>query len=264
MAHLNRLQINGNHNIQLADIHHSSVVINLADQTALAQLVDELRSLHQDGSVLSLLVLATTQARLQPLAAKLGSQEYWAKLLACYGQQPEEWRPFADEPIGELAVAFQASSGFRLEVLFVDGWDLAQDPDLVSDIKSELRRRTILVADGLALHFADNQFLAKLFDEDEIGGCLVPIWQGHPKKLQDLVQAKVSGVFSHLNTLFFKRFNYSCMFVELVVPTREVLFRRLTNIATKHLGLQPERRVRWGNLGPRAQAAGRMLNFPTL
>jgi hypothetical protein len=265
MAHLNRLQINGSHNIQLADVTNATITINTTDPTALSTLIDELKALQLEATGLTILVLSTTQARLQTLAAQPMGEPFWPAVLAQHGASPQDWQPYNAERVSELMLAYHLLSGFRVEALFVDGWDIADEQDIISEIKSVLRKKTVLIVDGMALHFAENAALAKLFDEDEIGGCLVPIWQQHPPKLHDHLQSKAFDVFSHLNTVFHKKFHVSCVFTELSVPTKETLFRRLTNIATKHLLLQPEKRIKFGGLlDQKAQSAHKMLNFPTL
>jgi hypothetical protein len=266
MAYLNRLQTDGNGNIQVVDVTNSTITINTADNTALYQLIDEIKALHHDGKILHLLVLATTRDRLKGLSSPLEGEPFWPTVLAQHGPNPEDWRPYYDDKISQLIMDYHKASGFKVEALFVDGWDVANELDIVSEIKSVLRRKTVLLVDSMALDFAENRTLAKLFDEDEIGGCLVPIWQEHDAKLQTHLQSKAFGVFSHLNTLFHKKFHVSCVFIELAVPTKELLFRRLTNIATKHLALQPEKRIKFGQLAAeqRADMASRILNFPTL
>ncbi len=241
---VNKIKIEGDKNISVQDVYNSSVVINTADMGEVQKLIEELHDLYsvQGNNTLNIFVLTTTVDRIKELYSDFTEFEIPYKN---YGNEPLDWVPFNNKAsITELLTEYSQISGFKIEAYLIDNW-MPDDDDILATLVDDIVPNTILVADSLSLDFTNNRDFAKLFDDSTIGGCLIPVCHNFSKTLQFYLLQRQRQVFRHLNTCFYRRFNREYIFIEPNVASKEELFRRFTNIATKHLGIRPIPKVSW-------------------
>jgi hypothetical protein len=153
----------------------------------------------------------------------------------------DKWKPYPNEKeISALMEEYQQESHFHTLTYYVeDVWlsKLNQDKKFKTIFKNDVIKRVILLIDGFALSLKEHIDFAKLFDTLACGGVLVPICQERSEKIQDLMRSKIEDVFEELHTYYYQLFDKQCVNIELEVPTKKQLFRRLTNMAVKSLGM---------------------------
>lgn len=239
---VNKITIDGDRNITVQNVHDSTVIVDTGNLKEIRQMLEELHSwqLSTFSNTINMFVIASTQARIAQL--KHIDTSYW---LPRYGEQPKDWKPYHNAgSIVELIQEFHQKSGFRLTVFFIDRW-MIDDELILANLRDDISPQTILIADALSLRFEKNQRFASLFDRAETGGCLFPICSQHTVSAKNEVRATASDVFPHLYTCFNQRFNRQYINIEMEIPTKEKFFRRLTNIAVKHLDIRPLPKVKW-------------------
>ena len=145
-------------------------------------------------------------------------------------------------------------SGFRLEAFFIDKWLV--DEGLKIDIKETYMKGLIVMIDCNSLHCPINQDLVEIFDSSSIGGGIIPVCETFSKEDRDSQRNLYS---SHLKTWY--RCKYHCDYlgrafinIELEVPNKKKLFRRLTNIAIKNLEI--EEVIKSGNWADKFRGSG--------
>ncbi|TAE13954.1 MAG: hypothetical protein EAZ95_10320 [Bacteroidetes bacterium] len=161
----------------------------------------------------------------------------------------EYWRPFAGEKdITDLLKEFQEKTGYQLEVGFagVHTWQNYLVEKHTKTLKIRCKN-TILVADSFALDHTRNATLAKVFDDFNVGGCILPLQQNlsddavaYAKKLQADIFPTLSesmGEFHENLKDFVSNHYHGLVQVELEVHSKADFFRRLANIAHYHLGV---------------------------
>ncbi|TAE17288.1 MAG: hypothetical protein EAZ95_06640 [Bacteroidetes bacterium] len=123
--------------------------------------------------------------------------------LAClpqnrYGNAPEDWKPFGEETIQEILLEFKNTSS------------------------------------------EENRTFAMLFNQDKVGGFLAPVCRLFEAPQSDFCQTHWQGVSEHNNFLVHNRFKSlekPFMPIDLEVPSKATLFRRLADIAYLELKL---------------------------
>jgi len=239
---INKLKIEGNNNISLKDISNSTITINTTISESLQSFLEDLQNWQTQNNSLNIIVLTTNQDRLKTI-----SETEILNLIPSqnYATEPKEWKPFNNQnTIEELIKEFYRESGFKINAVFIDSWQIDNE-EFEAVLKDDISPRTILIVDGLALYFTENNKFAKIFDKSDIGGCLIPVCEDHTNEFKRLIFNTQKQVFEHLNTCYFQRFHQQYMFVELEIPTKEDFFRKLTNIAIKHLELKPQSKISW-------------------
>jgi len=239
---INKLKIDGNGNISIQDISNSTIAINTTIPESLQSLLEDLINWQTPNNTLNIIVVATTQEHFETIS----EVEFKSFIpLQNYAKEPKEWKPYNNEnSISELIKEFHEKSGFKIDAIFIDNLKI-DDEIFLSELKDDISPNTILIIDGLSLYFTENREFAKIFDKSDIGGCVIPICEKHIPEIKSFIFKNQKQVFRHLNTCYFKRFHQQYMFVELDVPTKEISFRKLTNIAIKHLDLKPQPKINW-------------------
>lgn len=238
---INRLPIDGNGNIAMQDIANSTInIINVPDE--IKKFIEDLYLwLDKETKFINILVITTTKERLDSINEIETEIKELLKLQ--YATEPKDWKPYKDEnSIINLICDFHTKSGFKIKAYFVDDFTI-DSRELLTFLQEDFCKQTILIADGIALYHQNNSDFAKVFDKSEIGGCLFPICKNHPDRVKDLFFQSKFKTFTNIDDYYHNKFNRQYMNIELHIPTREDLFRRLTNIAVKHLNI-PETFVR--------------------
>jgi len=191
--------------------------------------------LDRETKFINILVITTTKDRLEQITEI--ETEIKQQLKFHYENEPKDWKPYCnDNSIINLICDFHSKSGFKIKAYFVDDF-IIDNRILLTFLQEDFSRQTILIADGIALYHKNNSELAKVFDKSNIGGCLFPICKNHSNKIKELFLQSKMRTFSNIDDYYYNTFNRQYMNIELHIPTKEDLYRRLTNIAVKHLNI---------------------------
>ncbi len=161
----------------------------------------------------------SSQAVIDYLAEKAKQPQY----LQIITIASETWTPFQNETILELLKEFAEKSKLGLHLVFVQSWDVTQQLHR-NKIKGTLGRQTIFILHKNAIENPANQHLIKCIDESQ-GGLLAP--------LAEAVDWEKALPTAYTN--WRKTFDEPFMFIDLGVIDKEILFRRLTDIAHYHI-----------------------------
>ncbi len=233
-AKMNRLYLSGESNIVLQDIANSVVEIRTGNSPEdIARLSEYLRRWIGQKR-LSLLVVASTAEGLTTIK----STPKKPHPLERYGLTPADWKPFGQETIAELLASFYLQSRIETDVIFVDGWQ--PDRSQRTELTESLREQVILIADPLSLSAERNKALAKIFDSSRIGGLLVPICQSYTTRYRHHLRILRKRALPDLEACFFGRFVQSYAHLEPEIHSKELFFRRLSNIAITVRGIMPQ------------------------
>jgi hypothetical protein len=154
-----------------------------------------------------------------------------------YGLKPEDWKPYENENcISELVREFQEKSKLTVNLFFVDNVNL-ENKELRSKIRNQIAPKMVLILDIFAIHFKENLKFAKLFDHNQIGGFLTPLCSSLSEEQKKFAR-KLYEEFEDIGIFWEKTFNRQYMFIDLDIPNKFLLFRRLADIAFMHLKLE--------------------------
>lgn len=156
-----------------------------------------------------------------------------------YGEHIFDWKPFTNEAtIGNLLQEYATKSKFDVQTL---------QPAIYNDFHtiSTHKNRIIIIVDCLALSYCNNKKskgqIATLFNQiDEIGGLLVPICDQADADIRQYLIKERNSSFDNLFKPYYESgLQRSYIYIEITVPNKRELFRKLSNIALKHLKLVP-------------------------
>ncbi len=241
---VNKIKIAGDKNIVLQDVKDSTIEIN--NNSSLDELKDFIYDLHAWRSsvytnTLKLFVIAGTRYRIAELQRNRREQLPLLK----YGEAPRDWKPFANgKSIIHLIKEFHEKSGFNIEAYFIDNW-FFNDEEVNAYLKDDISPYAVLIADAISLNFEENIKFAKIFDDANIGGCLVPICNTDTEQVKDFSLNSIKSTFRHLYTCYYKKFNKNYMYIALDILSKELLFRHLTDIAIGRLNIKPLPKIKW-------------------
>jgi hypothetical protein len=227
----NKTDVEGDNNIVIQGCNDSTFTIQQIDIHQLGAKLQDM--LGQDAIVV--VVLATDAQYLEDVKNR-------------YGATPADWQPFhVQESILSLLKEFEKVSGFKIRPFFIDSRHATINTAKKRTFKDR-RKRVVLIADVIALHSEGNEILAKIFNEPETGGCLIPICQTYPKHVIDFAHEKTEKIFDDLKAYVHSYCEYvsNCsenkgyLQFDLHVWDKHVFFRRLTHIAYFCLGIRPK------------------------
>jgi len=242
MSLKNTSEIKGNYNIVIQGCNLSSIKVEPI--LSIDDFDRKLRALYEkDIYPINVLIITTNIDNISKyLSTNVNLEDY-------YGSEHKDWKPYKNESIIiELLKEYQTKSGFRIKAFILDSQNFDVETTLINRLKLR-QENTILIADGLALSFMGNQKIANIFNHNNIGGCLIPICTTHTA---NILQRIKENIFSVFYTLVEYINNYSEIYleekvdngfvhIELNIPNKNELFRRLTNIATLYLQPIPTR-----------------------
>jgi hypothetical protein len=152
-----------------------------------------------------------------------------------YGEKSEDWKPFYNEDtIFKLLEEFHNRSDFKINVLFLNK-EYPTEKSSQNEIIKKVAPKTILILDSYSMVFEENRKFALLFDKGEIGGFLVPVCYHDTEDKKKQARNSFS-YFQSLEDCWKNRFKENYMYIDLEVTHKYLLFRRLSDIAFKHLG----------------------------
>ena len=145
---------------------------------------------------------------------------------------PLLWRPFYQEaPISELLESYQSEVSFEVETRFlsVDTLTEAEELQYIKQLN-----QFVLILDGFAI---DEQLkMIRRFNKNEIGGCIIPLCQSYPFAVFEYIRNRVHENLDDLHR-FFKDFTDKYLHFVFPIPTKDLFFRTLTNLAIVHLAV---------------------------
>lgn len=156
----------------------------------------------------------------------------------------DKWKPFVNsETIVELLKQFKELSGFNVNAFIVDFDDALPSPAESANLQ-RLRAHTIYIVDTLSLVYEGNKrLLENIIAAPEIGGCLIPICEHSSLAYKDFAKRSAElHLFQHFQVshcyaddILKRKDDTGYIHIDLAVPDKNMLFRRLTAIATLHL-----------------------------
>lgn len=241
---LNKAHIDGDGNLVLQDISASTVNIStISDE--IKTFIEDLYTWHQENFIkpntINIIVLSTVKDK---ISNNQNFDDF--NIEDNFGDIPAEWRPYQNsDTIFNLLKEYNRISGFKIEAYFIDEIEI-KDKAFESDLKLDISPETVIIIDGFALSHEKNKKFANIFDNHLIGGCVIPICEKHKPEVKHFISKKQKEVFPDITYFYHNKFSKQFINIELNVPTKEDLFRRLTNIAVKHLGIaEPVAKSSW-------------------
>ncbi len=155
-----------------------------------------------------------------------------------YGAAPENWKPYCKEKeILALLEDFQQKSQLSVEVYFIQTNKLKKRER--HKISNEISARGVLLLDVFGLCHKEKLSFAKLFDKTEIGGFLVPLCSAITAS-QRRHAHQMFEHFDNIDLYWSDTFDKPFMYIDLDIPSKFALFRKLADIAFIHLKPQQE------------------------
>jgi hypothetical protein len=155
-----------------------------------------------------------------------------------YGEHVFDWKPFTNgETIGTLLKEYTHQSKFNVQPLHPD---IYNHFNTLADHKS----RIIVIVDCLSLLYCNDKKnkreIAILFSQiNKIGGLLIPICEQADADIRKHLITERDNTFSNLFASYYRGLQHAYIYIEITVPNKNELFRKLSNIAAKHLELKP-------------------------
>jgi len=229
-------EITGNNNsvIQGCNLTNGDIIINQFDILQFEEAYK--RSSNQNNKSLTIFILTSSISNIQS-DPELNKEE----ILNHYGMKCEEWNPFSTTPILKLLDEYHRKSGFTIVTYIFDFGN--NDVDQTFKNRLSLKRKNaVLIVDSFSLFFSGNVQIAKLFDESEIGGCIIPAYHSCSESIQNKITQVKTHTFSKLvdyisnySTYLEDREDKGFVQINLDVKNKDDLFRQLTKIASLHL-----------------------------
>ncbi len=217
MAWQNRIEVNGNNNINIQDVDNANININLH---------------HIEENLLNIIVLSSTTSRiagLQHLPQNFQVKDYYDN------DKIYKWKPFGNLTIQECLIKKRPkNASFCIDTM--DSLTYIQDNRYLAYL-NYVKYNTILIVDILALQFPENQVIADFFNDYHIGGCIVV----SPYDDRN-IEAVRQDIFSHLDlylhgNLFEENINTAHItFSFQAIPDELSLLNTIFNIAEYNLG----------------------------
>jgi hypothetical protein len=228
---------NGSHNIIIQGAKDSPIHLQQVDWNEFQNRIEDV--FYDD--FLLFLVIATTKQAMLSLPTNLFDNQ---NIIHHYNDKVNEWKPFGTETISALLSDFQKVSGYRVSAVYVDFSNVELN-QFQKIIFKDRRKSIVVIPDIWALHFSGNADFAQLFDEPEVGGCLIPtcadlnIKPYHQGKIPEHFASLDSLVTEYAKYLNNARENKGYLQLDMDIKDKDHLFRRLTHIAHYYKNLKP-------------------------
>ncbi len=210
---------------------NKGTINNIFEKVDISHLEEWVEDLHREldeKTTLEIIVVASNRNDYE-------QQENKTIPLEKYGERSEDWKPFCNEDtILKLLEEFHDCSNFKINVLFLNK-EYPTDKSSQNEIIKKIAPKTILILDSYSMVFEENRKFALLFDKGKIGGFLVPICYHDTEDKKKQARNSFS-YFQYLEDSWKNRFKENYMYIDLEVTHKYLLFRRLSDIAFKHLG----------------------------
>lgn len=165
-----------------------------------------------------------------------------------YGERIMDWKPYltdASQSIGTILNQFKTKSKLPVQIL----------PSAVygrEQLLRKERKNIIAIIDCLALkcdkEAEDKKDLARIFNESEVGGLILPICRHIDEATGGVLSKAGKRIFRSLRKLYYTSDDYDTPYlnIELNVPSEKDLLRKLINIASyTNFKRQNPKHVNW-------------------
>ena len=246
----NKIDSTGDNNIIIQDCNLDNITVNQINIKQLTKTLSKI--LNRKNSALKIIILTTNLNKIKQEIDKNNITNFSVNdIQDFYGLELKDWRPFRTQNILQLLKEYQDKSGFKINAILLDSSNSEVDIDLFEEIKYE-KNHTIIISDGISLHFKNNQKFASIFNDRDIGGSLFPVSTRLKRGVKSFIKKKNSEVFFSLNnyinkysqTYLDKQTDKGFIHIDIQITNKNTFFRRLTSIATLHLHPKPERRYK--------------------
>jgi hypothetical protein len=220
LIQINRIKIEGSGNSAVQNSEKSTININSENSEQVTNFIKEFNS----SSLMPINIIILTSTRRQMETLNLSTDLI---NIEKYGYEVLEWKPFGEETI--LAILKEIIKHIRGEINVFTFNEINIDDDYVLAYLKYIKLRTILIVDIFTLHFQNYKFIANMFNDYHIGGCIVISPENVNIELQNLKRA----VFNHLEIYlddFAGKIGLMHIRVEDITKKRK-LIAEITNIA---------------------------------
>ncbi len=210
--------------------------------TELGKIVLQLQAQPQptstpDPEKMNILVLSCAQNEILSKGKNAKPKKVSEWIMNQYGNTIGDWKPFKGEnTIAELLAEYQKKSWFNIGLL-------RESVDDKHFFIAKNKSKIVAIVDMFALQYMEDKRtkIANLFMEiDNIGGLIIPLCEKADADLYDIILIQQKNFCATFSSYFYDDALLSCyIHIELNVPNKNELFRRLSNIAIGHLELKP-------------------------
>jgi hypothetical protein len=147
-----------------------------------------------------------------------------------YGENYCDWKPFKEEPIIKLLQDYKEQAGFKLQAIVFNGID-NEDIGFWVFLEDVILPKLIVVTDGLALS-EKAMLLSKSIDhKNQIGGFIIPLHEEIEVSVKNMLKELFKEKYQRMHTRFSSNWETPYSNIEISVGSKDVFFRRLTNLA---------------------------------
>lgn len=199
---------------------------------------------NNNGTIINNFGTIDSRKNTLPIIVVAGTESEYQHLdnstipLQNYGKIPENWKPYhTEKDIINLLREFEEKSNLKIDIYFVYNFDM-ENEDHCFNLSHRIAPKVVLILDIFAMVMASKFEFAKLFDKQkDIGGFVVPLCHSlsHEQKTKAI---QMQEKFRDVRIAFQKKFDRQYMFIDLDIPHKFLLFRRLADIAFMYLGLE--------------------------
>ncbi|TAD96365.1 MAG: hypothetical protein EAZ97_14140 [Bacteroidetes bacterium] len=246
----NQAGIAGDQNVVIQGINWSN--IQITQKLNPVEFAEELQKLIHPKKPICVLILSVLPEKLKTELDKNKSNFTFKDVCEHYGKEYKDWKPYLSEKqLIELLNDYQKESGFDITVFFIDNPYHNIPQDFIDELKL-LIKELVLIVDTFSLFFKGNQLIVKEFNSIHIGGCLIPLMDAtkNTNEIKSFVAQKIRENLGSLHNytsnyakFIPKRADNGLIHIDLEVPDKHTLFRRLTAIATLGFSEKRERQA---------------------
>jgi hypothetical protein len=198
-----------------------------ADKDAIIQAISEWHTQH-NRKQLYILVLCSTQTEIKNI-------ESLRNISNLYGEKPANWQPYANNEISkniaELLAEYHKFTNISIKGWFLNAFDWADDDEKIDDLRDLWAKKMILITDGIAIVKPENSIIKTIFDSENIGGFMLPLCEKMNETAKNYIISQLSTQLNTTYRRFYKSWRTAFFHIELEIPSKDLFFRRLTNLA---------------------------------
>jgi hypothetical protein len=182
---------------------------------------------YQAYSSMMLLLISTDKENIK---AHTTNNKHRKEILDLYGTVPSDWIVYQENQTNysftELIIDFQKRSKINLDIYVLD----VNNTEHILCLE-DLKNKFITVVDCLALDIIPkHEKVCRRIDARKVGGCLLPICETLHNDIKKQMQDAKNTTFEILCKETTTNFEVSLGHIKLELPTKNDLYRRLSNI----------------------------------
>lgn len=216
-------------NSQYFELNKGIVNIYHADKDAIIEAVSEWYTQH-NRKQLHILVLCSTQTEIK-------QNENLQTISNLYGEKPENWQPYTNNQITknitQLLEEYHITTNIVIKVWLLNSFDWADEEEKIDDLRDIWSKKMILITDGVAIFKPENARIKTIFDNENIGGFMLPLCEKMNEIAKKYIITQVSTQLNTTYRRFYKSWKTAYFHIELEIPNKDLFFRRLTNLASR-------------------------------